>query len=286
MNLLDTLIEKHKMQQHAAAIRSLARPCIRIHAERTPQEQLSAWNSRFGGIPYVPKGSVWPTWETQSFWPFGRTKKLLHLATINCADTSACDIEGVLPREGLLQFWYAENQPWGFDPKDRGGYRVDYIMPGTKLELAQPPGKLEIFESCRVKVVQEPSLPNTEWISEFAAEYNEFAELDGYQELEIEMQSGGPHQMLGYASPVQMPMELECEMVSNGVYCGGSAVYRDRRKEFESGARDWRILLELETDFDGPGWMWGDLGKVFYWIKRDALAAREFEKCWGIMQCS
>ncbi len=283
MTLLDTLIEKHKMQQHAAAIRSLARPCIRIHAERTPQEQLSAWESRFGGIPYVPKGTVWPTWETQSFWPFGRTKKLLHLATINCAEAAACDVEGSLPREGLLQFWYAENQPAGYDPKDRGGFRVDYIGSRTELELAQPPRKTTIFECCSAEFMEGVSLPNWEWIEEHAAEHKELPKLDGYEEIENEIQVGGRHQMLGHANLFQGPMELQCQLVSNGMNCGDGSGYKDpRRKELESGALDWRVLLELDTDFNGPGWMWGDLGTLYYWIKKDALAARQFEKSWAI----
>ncbi len=285
MTLLDTLIEKHKMQQHAAAIRSLARPCIRIETHRTPRKELSAWETRFGGIPYVPIGTAWPTWETKSLLPFWRTKQLLHLATINCADAAACDVEGVLPREGLLQFWYAENQPWG-DLKDRGGYRVDYIAPGTELELARPPKKLEVFECCRAEFVQGISLPNSEWVDEYAAEHKELAELDGYHEIEMGILVGGEHQMLGHASPVQHPMELECEMVSNGVYYDGAPDFKDRRKAFESGARDWRILLELDTDHEGPGWMWGDMGVVYYWIKQDDLFARDFSKGWGVMQCS
>lgn len=185
-----------------------------------------------------------------------------------------------------MQFWYAENQPWGYDPKDRGGYRVDYIAPGTELELAQPPRKLEVFECCRVEFMQGTSLPNGEWISEFAAAHRDLGELEGYEAIRIDLLVGGMHQMLGHASLVQGPMELECEMVSNGVFCGNATAYKDCRKEFASGALEWRVLLELETDHGGPGWMWGDMGIAYCWIKRDALAAREFEKCWGILQCS
>jgi hypothetical protein len=34
---------------------------------------------------------------------------------------------------------------------------------------------------------------------------------------------GGHHRLLGYAEPVQSEMELECELVTNGLYCGDSS---------------------------------------------------------------
>lgn len=32
--------------------------------------------------------------------------------------------------------------------------------------------------------------------------------------------------------------------------------------------------------------MWGDLGRLYFWIRDDDLAARRFEKAWLILQCT
>jgi uncharacterized protein YwqG len=31
--------------------------------------------------------------------------------------------------------------------------------------------------------------------------------------------------------------------------------------------------------------MWGDLGMLYYWIREEDLAARRFDRVWGISQC-
>jgi len=31
--------------------------------------------------------------------------------------------------------------------------------------------------------------------------------------------------------------------------------------------------------------MWGDLGRIYYWIRDDDLAARRFDRSWLVLQC-
>jgi len=50
-------------------------------------------------------------------------------------------------------------------------------------------------------------------------------------------------------------MELECQLASNGINVGGPEGYKDpRRAELEAGVKDWKLLLQLDTDND-TGWM-------------------------------
>ena len=81
-------------------------------------------------------------------------------------------------------------------------------------------------------------------------------------------------------------MELECQLASNGVYCG-NAVFpeQEKVKALEAGAADWRLLLQIDTDEAGPGWMWGDVGRIYFWIRHQDLAARRFADVWLILQC-
>ena len=93
------------------------------------------------------------------------------------------------------------------------------------------------------------------------------------------------HQFLGWPHPVQGEMELECQLVTNGLYTGDATGYKDpRRKILESGAADWTLLLQVDSD-DKAGMMWGDLGMLYFWIRRQDLAACSFDKAWTILQC-
>ena len=99
--------------------------------------------------------------------------------------------------------------------------------------------------------------------------------------------TGSPHHHLfGHPQLIQNPMELECQLASNGIYCGNSAGYQsEEAKRLEAAAADWRLLLQIDTDEEGPGWMWGDVGRIYFWIKKQDLATRRFTDVWLIFQC-
>ncbi len=80
-------------------------------------------------------------------------------------------------------------------------------------------------------------------------------------------------------------MELECQLVTNGIWCGDQKGYEDPRvPTLEPGAADWRLLLQLDSD-DNPKWMWGDAGRLYFWIREQDLAERNFSRVWCIEQC-
>ncbi len=91
--------------------------------------------------------------------------------------------------------------------------------------------------------------------------------------------------VLGYPDPIQGEMSLECQLASNGLYCGDASGYQDpRRAALEAGARDWRLLLQVDSE-DDAGMMWGDVGRLYYWIRRQDLKKAEFGNTWVILEC-
>jgi uncharacterized protein YwqG len=89
------------------------------------------------------------------------------------------------------------------------------------------------------------------------------------------------HQLGGYPNPVQGEgMEREAQLASNGLRPGDPKAAR-----IAGGEADWRLLLQLDSD-DDAGMMWGDSGKLYFWIARDALAKRDFSRVWMVLQCS
>ena len=106
--------------------------------------ELSVGASRFGGAPDVPADFIWPRFRTDTFED-DRVKErpLSFLAQFNCREMSAWDTEGLLPKTGLLAFFYeCSSQRWGFDPADRGCARVFWFEDLESLQPAAFPADL------------------------------------------------------------------------------------------------------------------------------------------------
>ena len=75
------------------------------------------------------------------------------------------------------------------------------------------------------------------------------------------------------------------ELVTNGIYCGDPKGYADpRAKELEKNQTQWRLLLQLDSD-EAASMMWGDLGRVYFWIRERDLQDQRFDRTWTILQC-
>ena len=81
-------------------------------------------------------------------------------------------------------------------------------------------------------------------------------------------------------------MQLECQLASNGLFVGNSSGYEDpRRTVLEKGASDWQLLFQIDSDEEQLGAMWGDVGRVYFWIRRQELKERDFSNVWLSLQC-
>lgn len=191
------------------------------------------------------------------------------------------------PTEGSLAF-FAHPDAAGFDPRERGACRVVYSPPSKELRTVMPPDDLaeeNCFARRALRFHQEWTLPAS--IDLGGESPTESWEDGPYREVYYAIMSDDPmiHRCGGHAQPVQDDMELECQLVTNGIYCGGPEGYRDpRRAALEAGAKDWRLLLQIDSD-DKLGWMWGDVGRLYFWIRQHDLDARHFDNCWFVQQC-
>lgn len=109
---------------------------------------------------------------------------------------------------------------------------------------------------------------------------------DMYANFFDEYSHQGPaHRLLGWPTLMQNEMELECQMVTNGIYRGDTSGYKHpRRPELEKGAQDWILLLQVDSDDDAQ-MMWGDAGMLYFWIRRQDLERSDFGNAWCILQC-
>ena len=279
---LSDLSELHLGQGLAARVMSVSRPGIRLI--RGPAGGTSTC-SRLGGDPVMAPGGQWPSWDGVP---------LSFLALIDLAEIAPLDDSGLLPPAGFLSFFYdaAGQGAWGFDPAQSAGWRVVYVPPGDTELMAAPPGTAA-FPAHGLRAERTITLPG--WEEEVLADLprEDRDRLSGLDDAwrEVagprgEWPDGEPrHQIGGWPDLVQGPFWLEAQLASNGIYVGGPAGYRDpRAADLRAGAASWQLLLQLDTD-DDLGWMWGDVGRLYYTVRQEDLAARDFSRAWMVLQC-
>ena len=94
------------------------------------------------------------------------------------------------------------------------------------------------------------------------------------------------HRIAGHPGEIQGDLRLRAQLVSNGIYCGNAKGYKEGRdRGLEAGAKDWRLLLQADSDEDA-GMMWGDLGRLYFMIHEDDAKRHNFDRVWLILQCS
>ena len=268
------------LQRHVEALLGLAAPSVRLRPRPVEGEELPVGSTKLGGRPDLAPFSSWPSraGAPQSF-----------VAQLNLADTASLGSQrAVLPSAGLLVFFYdTEQRAWGFDPADQGAWQVSFIEPGLPLVRTDFPANLpEHGRYQEVQLAGEHEVTYAPWES-FAVDQlglsrdERFAYAEAFGDREAVI-----HRLLGHPDPVQGDMQLECQLASNGIYCGNASGYRDPRvPTLRPGAAAWRLLLQIDSD-DAAGMMWGDVGRIYYWMHTEDLAARRFDRAWLVLQCS
>lgn len=106
------LLEEYDLGRFASILSRYEKPAIAFWLSDAPAQSIS----KLGGLPLLPAGFEWPR---------NKDRPLDFLLQIDCREVSPLDPYNLLPRSGLLTFFYdLEEQPWGYDPRELDGYRV------------------------------------------------------------------------------------------------------------------------------------------------------------------
>lgn len=278
--LLAGLLGRARRSQAATPILELmeaqALPCVILQSGR------GASVGKLGGRPDLDARHDWPLWKgaPQAF-----------LAQLDLAALRRSGGPDWLPERGALFFFYdAEQSTWGFDPADRGSWTVIHEPDG----FAAAPRVLPnlpahaVYHERPLSGRPERSRPDAELMGV------DFPDVDApeYEAYEARLNANAPknapwHQVGGYPAAIQTSaMALECQLASNGVYLGGPEGYASpRRKALEAGTKDWRLLLQVDSD-DDAGMMWGDVGRLYFWVREDEARRGDFAGAWMVLQCS
>lgn len=298
MSIFDIFKKKAKVrsfnEELYAAVKALKKNEIVI----IPKDKVKVSHpgaSKIGGKPYLPSDFVWPTYTDKEE---NITRPLSFFCQIHLADIKPYDKEGLLPDRGTLYFFYeCESMKWGFDAEDRGAARVFYYDTTDVIGLAPRDIPEDIPEDYVIPEIalqfkcgsSYPTFEEFEVYNDLEADFEEYDEV--LEKLGINTDEDREcHKMLGYADVIQNEMLTEAERVSRGLYCGDAESYQNIPEDMEADiarrAGDWMLLCQLSTiikdDFE---FMFGDCGMIYFYIKKDDLAAMNFENVHFSVQC-
>jgi len=250
--------------------------------------------SKIGGKPYLPKDFIWPYYQGLP---------LSFLAQINLEEVSSLDKDNLLPSTGMLYFFYElETEEWGYKPQSKGCAKVFYYEDISNFSLIDFPENMEDdykIPEFKVNFKSNISLPSYEDFFNLVEDKeelediteNEFYDIyhSAYDELSkkylvpIEKYI----KLLAYPDVIQNSMEEECEAVTRGFDMGDVESYPKKyQKEIRSASKDWILLFQMDTvETSDYELMFGDSGHIYFWIKKEDLANKNFENIWLILQC-
>ncbi len=300
-----------------ALFKQWARPGIDIYPQ-VAETPVPLGGSKIGGCPDLPPAFEWPVYTDPEL---GETRPLAFMAQFNLAEVAALDPQTELPRTGLLLFFYdMASDRWGFDPQDAGCSRVVYVEDASALERGSfPEGLDKEYRFAKRAVELKPVLIPPSWGD--TDEAQEQAVIDIYEQetpaerLLRDRESGkymyAPggiyHRLLAewrgltedyydsrsclLGNPVllQDEMRTECEEAArrraSGMACEDEFSEKEK-EEIEAAKEDWLLLFQLASiqDEEHGDLMFDDLGNIYFWIKKEDLAARKFENAWLILQ--
>ncbi|HSR69227.1 MAG TPA: YwqG family protein [Acidobacteriota bacterium] len=263
------------LEELARTIALKARDSIRI--ERDEGSSGAAVPSKLGGRPDLP-----PTFA----WPVGESHPLAFLAQFNLSEVAPLAEETGLPGEGALYVFYDwQQQPWGFEAQDCDGWRIVYLLPEDlhTLEALEPPAEdpeaCPFFKEIFLRFYRQRTLPGPDSPELEALDLDD-DDLDAYCDIigELEEEHRPLHQFFGY--PTQ---DQSTDMPAEAAKLASQAFPKTPPPAKPEGD-EWVMLLQIDSD-DEAGFMWGDMGRLHFWIRRDDLRYRRFERAWMFLLC-
>ena len=269
---MDALLSKHQLLHRLEELEPLTRPAIRVLSRYIGFEDLPVGCSKLGGMPDFPDGVEWPQYKD---------RPLALLAQFYLPDVAPNDVENALPKTGMIYFFYdMVDQPFlGYDPTVSGAWKVVYsdVTPDL-LKRASPPSPIDpeyVMPVCDVSFEPELTFPpyHSDEIALLGFTENEkhlYWELVNRKEV---------HRLLGYPAEEQDDSRFTVQLASSGIYPGNSVDLEDPKYTLLlSGVYDWRLLFQMADDNDGgAAWFGGAGGRLFYWIRKQDLAERNFD---------
>jgi hypothetical protein len=280
-----------------AALQDSLRYSIRLHTAMATDDELELGVTKIGGRPDLPEDIPWPEW---------RDAPLNFLAQIRLADIAAHDLNSGLPHAGMLSFFF-DYTNWGTQGREAEGSlaTVLHIPEDVSLQRLTWPDVLDVRERYTPLAVtsfaRELTVPGFDSpiieqcgftldslyppgdTSEHAmtARRIEDVMLDIDRFLHDTYDSRGcAHRLLGYGDEIQGGLESSWHWLAKEITATEPILPAFSAVQ----TVDWRLLLQVDSDENGM--TWGDVGRIYYGLPRQALAARDFSRTIAELQCT
>ncbi len=257
----ENIIETYAPEiQQSQLLKSLL-PAVGLRTRRAEDDSLPVGVSKFGGRPDVPSSFEWPYWEE-----YKGSYPLSFLCQINLADVAAYDLDGLLPKTGILSFFLAHRDGWdcAYSREDRGGWRI-YYFEEQELKRKSWPQELDDITGIgcgQIEVIPiwtkcEHEARSTSTEEEFQQEIafiSEWCEFTRARSM---------HWIFGYPDEIQD--DPRYFLAEPGTH------YKDFKDK-----DNWLLLLQISSD-DEIDFDYCDNGRIYFVLHKDDLAARRFE---------
>lgn len=294
------LIRNSALSEHTSALSQQLEPAVFLMPRRVESAALPLGASRFGGLPDVPaNGFTWPTWTLK---PLSRPnprkpgkfisggtpqRRVMHfLAQIRLDDLPESPVRELLPDHGTLSFFFDAIHA-SADPREGIGWRVLFDdTPAdelTRLKICPAPRDEPPFRLCALELRAGISAWNDLPIRN--GDEDDFA---AWQELIDEIEETSPdaakHHLRGGMRALQEGAREHCVLASRGLTFDDLKKIKSAQqvRELKHEEADWVLLLQLDSD-ELPGFLWADMGRLFFMIHVQDLAARDFDRVWCVL---
>ena len=268
------------------------------YSEDENKEKLPKGTSKIGGKPDLPKDFQWFYYNGEDYKKIVENRPLSFLMQINCEEVHKYDKESLLPKKGMLYFFYELfTMTWGFSPQDRGSAKVFYYD-GEIEDLVPADFPEDMEKDC---IIPESKI-NFESMNDYPIDFLDYYDVDDSieetrrkeKEFEKELEELGykadTTKLLGHPELIQGEYWEECEGVAGkNIYYGSAPIKYgsdEVKKSIKENAKDWILLMQVsELEIGDYGLYFGDSGKIYFNIRKEDLKNKNFDNVWLILQC-
>ncbi len=243
-----------ELEPFRAQFEDSVKPFVRIMA--TAKEDIPIWQSKFGGLPYLPQGFGYPKDASGNF--------MFLLAQINCKELPEF---AAFPSQGILQFYIADEDMYGanFDnPLEQKNFRIIYFQEIDK-------------ENIQTDFSFLPEFINVPVHKTHALTFELSHEPVAPEDIEFENIFGKPSYEFFDKFPQQVEEVYKKQFSGKGHKLGGYAFFTQEDPRLsDENLENYQILMQIDSDTEGI--QWGDLGIGNFFIKPHDLANFNFSE--------
>ena len=266
----------------------------------------SVYSDRLGGAPWMPVSATWPTWQ----YRHGALSHPLHfIAQIDCSGLPPIPDRNLLPKSGLLTFFSLANSVDDDWHQDSPGPGVATYYPGgpAQAKLRMPPAELADIQVYSDIIERKPSntFPQMDVelvpVTTFDSDADYFAKAEDGHERHTQLSDDALRAALGSTELPEADTPKHRSHMYNGNWLLGFAEFHQPNAvetafdKFVSlgltdpgrnKPSDLILLAQLDTCYSGTGMIFGDCGKIHFWILEGDLKQHQFNRAVGTVDAT